>query len=135
MKFRILIGLSMALPCLLSAQIVPKTKQQLIDSTMLRNTGSDSRRIDTVLVEIRASRTATFGSGPYSNGQQSRFIEWKYVGCFKCHSEYTGRRIRQFFFTGKNGRVDYRQRQADLSQRNLFDRLFKIYPGKLFREH
>ncbi len=55
MKFRILIGLSMALPCLLSAQIVPKTKQQLTDSTMLRNTGSDSRRIDTVLVE---------GSGP-----------------------------------------------------------------------
>jgi len=50
MKFRILIGLSMALPCLLLAQIVPKTKQQLTDSTMLRNTGSDSKRIDTVLV-------------------------------------------------------------------------------------
>ena len=50
MKFRILLWLSMALPCLLLAQIVPKTKQQLTDSTMLRNNGSDSKRIDTVLV-------------------------------------------------------------------------------------
>ena len=51
MKFRILLWLSMALPCLLSAQMVPKTKQHLTDSTMLKNAGSDSRRIDTVLVE------------------------------------------------------------------------------------
>lgn len=50
MKFGILLWLSMALPCLLSAQMVLKTKQQLTDSTMLRNAGSDSRRIDTVLV-------------------------------------------------------------------------------------
>lgn len=50
MKFRILLWLSMALPCLLLAQIVPKTKQQLTDSTMLRNNGYDSKRIDTVLV-------------------------------------------------------------------------------------
>jgi len=51
MKFRIFFWLSLALPWLLSAQITPKNKQQLLDSTMLKNANPNSLRIDTILVQ------------------------------------------------------------------------------------